>query len=140
MALKHAILAALQDGEATGYELSKRFDVSVANFWPATPQQIYRELDRLETDGMLEATLVEQSSRPNKRLFSVTSEGHDELAEFIRASARADRDPRRPAGQGGRARRRKRRMPSRPQSTSGSSAAKRSWPSTQTSGPGCSAV
>ncbi len=88
MALKHAILAALQDGETTGYELSKRFDVSVANFWPASPQQIYRELDRLESDGMLDARLVEQSSRPNKRLFSVTSKGHDELEEFVRTSVR----------------------------------------------------
>ncbi|MGK2956484.1 MAG: PadR family transcriptional regulator [Solirubrobacterales bacterium] len=88
MALKHAILAALQDGEATGYELSKRFDVSVANFWPATPQQIYRELDRLESDGMLDSRLVEQSSRPNKRFFNVTAAGHTELEEFIRATAR----------------------------------------------------
>ncbi|MGK2932072.1 MAG: PadR family transcriptional regulator [Solirubrobacterales bacterium] len=88
MALKHAILAALQDGDATGYELSKRFDVSVANFWPATPQQIYRELDRLASDGMLDARLVEQSSRPNKRMFKVTAAGRDELSEFIRASAR----------------------------------------------------
>jgi len=88
MALKHAIIAALKDGEATGYELSKRFDISVANFWPATPQQIYRELDRLESDGMLDAKLVEQTSRPNKRLFSVTAAGHDELSEFIRATAR----------------------------------------------------
>ena len=40
MALKHAVLAALLEGEASGYELSKRFDVSVANFWPATPQQM----------------------------------------------------------------------------------------------------
>lgn len=88
MALRHAILAALQEGEATGYELSKRFDVSVANFWPATPQQIYRELDRLESDGLLAARLVEQTSRPNKRFFSVTGSGHEELEEFIRATAR----------------------------------------------------
>lgn len=88
MALKHAILAALRGGEATGYELSKRFDVSVANFWPATPQQIYRELDRLESEGMLTARLVEQSSRPNKRIFRVTESGRAELEEFIRATAR----------------------------------------------------
>ena len=53
MALKHAIIASLEEQEASGYELSKRFDVSVANFWPATPQQIYGELDRLEADGLL---------------------------------------------------------------------------------------
>ena len=47
MALRHAVLAALLEGEASGYQLSKRFDVSVANFWSATPQQLYRELERL---------------------------------------------------------------------------------------------
>ena len=65
LALKHAIIASLEEQEASGYELSKRFDVSVANFWPATPQQIYGELDRLEAGGLLSAKLVEQTSRPN---------------------------------------------------------------------------
>ena len=88
MALKHAVLAALLEGEASGYELSKRFDVSVANFWPATPQQIYRELDRLESDGMLDARLVEQTSRPNKRIFTVTDTGEAELQAFIESSSR----------------------------------------------------
>lgn len=37
MSLKHAVLAALLEGEASGYDLAKIFDVSVANFWAATP-------------------------------------------------------------------------------------------------------
>ena len=49
MALRHAVLAALLEGEASGYQLAKRFDVSVANFWSATPQQLYRELERMES-------------------------------------------------------------------------------------------
>ena len=53
MALRHAVLAALLEGEASGYQLAKRFDVSVANFWSATPQQLYRELDRLEAEGLV---------------------------------------------------------------------------------------
>ena len=88
MALKHAVLAALTEGEATGYELSKRFDVSVANFWPASSQQIYRELDRLEKDGMLVARLIKQTGRPNKRIFNVTDAGEDELTSFIDSPSR----------------------------------------------------
>jgi DNA-binding PadR family transcriptional regulator len=88
LALKHAILAALREEEASGYELSKRFDVSVANFWPATPQQIYRELDRLEADGLLDAKLVEQDRRPNKRVFSPTAAGEEELGRFIEVPSR----------------------------------------------------
>ncbi len=88
MALKHAILTALREQKASGYELSKRFDLSVANFWAATPQQIYRELERLERSGMIDAEVVEQASRPNKRVFTVTEEGLRELDEFVSAELR----------------------------------------------------
>jgi DNA-binding PadR family transcriptional regulator len=88
MSLRHAVLAALLEGEASGYELAKRFDVSVAEFWSATPQQLYRDLDRLEADGLVGARLVEQRRRPNKRVFSLTAEGRAELHAFTRSEAR----------------------------------------------------
>ena len=75
MALGHAVLAALLQGEASGYDLAKSFNASVANFWVATPQQLYRELDRLEAAGLIEGRVVEQQRRPNKRLFSLTPVG-----------------------------------------------------------------
>lgn len=82
VALRHAVLAALLEGEASGYELGKRFDVSVANFWSATSQQLYRELERLEGEGLLSARVVEQQRRPNKRLYELTAAGRQELAAF----------------------------------------------------------
>src|SRR3954447_8303070 len=88
MALRHAVLASLLEGEASGYELSKRFDVSVANFWSATPQQLYRELERLEVTGLIEARVVQQRRRPNKRVFKLTDAGRDELYEFTTKPAR----------------------------------------------------
>ena len=88
MALRHAVLAALLEGEASGYELSKRFDVSVANFWTATPQQLYRELERLEAEGLLESRVVEQERRPNKRVHRLSDSGRTELHEYTRAPAR----------------------------------------------------
>lgn len=88
MALRHAVLAALLDGEASGYDLAKDFDASVANFWAASPQQLYRELDRMAAEGLISARLVEQDRRPNKHLYSLTAAGRARLAEFTRASAR----------------------------------------------------
>lgn len=82
MSLKYAVLAALLEGEASGYELSKVFDVSLANFWPATPQQLYRELERLAGDGLIEARTVPQERRPTKRLFSLTGAGREQLSAF----------------------------------------------------------
>jgi DNA-binding PadR family transcriptional regulator len=92
MSLKYAVLAALLEGEASGYELSKVFDVALANFWPATPQQLYRELDRLERDGLVAARVVQQERRPNKRMFTLTAAGRADLRAF------AAEPPRRPVG------------------------------------------
>jgi DNA-binding PadR family transcriptional regulator len=82
MALRHALMAALLEGEASGYDLAKGFDASVANFWAATPQQLYRELDRMAADGLVHARVVHQERRPDKRLFSLAAAGHRALREF----------------------------------------------------------
>ncbi|GAA3394371.1 PadR family transcriptional regulator [Cryptosporangium minutisporangium] len=88
MALRDAVMAALLGGEASGYDLAKVFDASVANFWLATPQQLYRELDRMEADGLVRARVVEQERRPNKRLFSLTEAGLEALHRFTTEPAR----------------------------------------------------
>jgi DNA-binding PadR family transcriptional regulator len=75
MALRNAVMAALLEGEASGYDLAKAFDASVANFWMSTPQQLYRELERMEAEGLVAARVIEQQRRPNKRLFSLTEAG-----------------------------------------------------------------
>jgi DNA-binding PadR family transcriptional regulator len=80
--LRNAILATLLDGEASGYDLAKGFDASVANFWTTTPQQLYRELEKMETEGLVSARVVEQERRPNKRIFSLTDAGRAELADY----------------------------------------------------------
>jgi DNA-binding PadR family transcriptional regulator len=88
MSLRHGLLAALLEGEASGYELSKRFDVSVANYWTASPQQLYRELERMEGEGLVDGRVVEQQRRPNKRSFSITETGRRELVAFTGRPAR----------------------------------------------------
>ncbi|WP_181806217.1 PadR family transcriptional regulator [Streptomyces shenzhenensis] len=82
MALRNAVMAALLEGEASGYDLAKGFDATVANFWAATPQQLYRELERMEADGLVTARVVEQERRPNKRLFSLTPAGRDAVRAY----------------------------------------------------------
>ncbi|MDX2549039.1 SDR family NAD(P)-dependent oxidoreductase [Streptomyces sp. WI04-05B] len=52
MALRNAVMAALLKGEASGYDLAKAFDATVANFWMSTPQQLYRELSARVVNGM----------------------------------------------------------------------------------------
>ncbi|MEW1583358.1 PadR family transcriptional regulator [Streptomyces microflavus] len=88
MALRHAVLAALLDEELSGYQLAKAFDMGVANFWHALPQQLYAELTRLEKEGLVAGREVVQDTRPNKRLFRVTGGGLAELEQFAAEAAK----------------------------------------------------
>lgn len=82
MALRNAVMAALLEGEASGYDLAKGFDATVANFWMTTPQQLYRELERMEAEGLVSARVVQQERRPNKRLFSLTEAGREAVRAY----------------------------------------------------------
>ena len=88
MSLRDAVLAALLEGESSGYDLAKEFDASVANFWMATPQQLYRELDRLSEQGLIQARVVHQERRPNKRVYSLTDAGHEAIQQFTAKAPR----------------------------------------------------
>lgn len=94
MALSHAILSALVCSPCSGYDLAKRFDPttegSVGFFWGASFQQIYRELSRLAEKGWLKAEKIQQESRPDKRLYSVTDLGIHELQQWIAATEEAN--------------------------------------------------
>ncbi len=82
MALEHAILVSLAEKSASGYDLARRFDASIGHFWKASHQQIYKVLGRMESDKWVEAHLVEQSGRPDKKVYAITGEGHAELVRW----------------------------------------------------------
>lgn len=84
MALSHAILAALQADPCSGYDLTKRFDGSVGFFWQASHQQIYRDLTRMEKEGLLESTRIQQTNRPDKKVYRLTEAGTAALGQWIR--------------------------------------------------------
>jgi DNA-binding PadR family transcriptional regulator len=88
MSLKYAVMAALLDGGAVGYDLGKRFDITVANFWHALPQQIYAELNRMEREGLVTTTTVVQERRPNKRVFTLSDAGREALRTWAEEPSR----------------------------------------------------
>lgn len=83
MAIAHAILVSLVDNPASGYELAKKFEASVGFFWKATYQQIYRELTKLEELGWINAEVIAQETRPDKKLYSVTDSGLQQLIQWM---------------------------------------------------------
>lgn len=83
MALAHAILAILVGKPCSGYDLRQNFEGSVGFFWRATFQQVYRELTKLEEQGLITAETIHQTQRPDKRIYSVTPAGLEHLQNWI---------------------------------------------------------
>ncbi|MDR0821760.1 MAG: PadR family transcriptional regulator [Oscillospiraceae bacterium] len=83
MSLKHGILGFLKYSEMTGYELSKAFDSSMANFWHASSSQIYRELDSLQTSGLVSCEMIVQRDKPNKKVYNITETGEEAFGAWL---------------------------------------------------------
>ncbi len=79
MALEHAILVSLGERAASGYDLARRFDASIGFFWPASHQQIYRVLARMQESGWVSSTVESQAGKPDKKVYAITESGEVEL-------------------------------------------------------------
>lgn len=84
MSLKHSILALLSLEEKTGYQLAKDVQTSIAFFWKATHQQIYRDLSGLEKSGLVSYRDVPQEEKPDKKIYSITRSGTQELLRWMK--------------------------------------------------------
>lgn len=82
MSLPHALLTSLMERPSSGMDLAHRFERSIGYFWPATHQQIYRELGRLEEAGWV-ASEPAETGRGRKRLYHVLPAGQEELRRWM---------------------------------------------------------
>lgn len=83
MSLRFAILGLLSRESLTGYDLTKRFDTTIAFFWSAKHSQIYPELAALTKEGLVTFEVVTQTSKPNKKVYTITDDGRAELTRWI---------------------------------------------------------
>lgn len=83
MSLKHAILVLLESESQSGYDLLKQFKQSLGYFWNAKHQQIYQQLKSLTKDGLIACALEEQDSKPDKKIYKITTNGLAELSSWI---------------------------------------------------------
>jgi DNA-binding PadR family transcriptional regulator len=61
------------------------FDNSVRHFWSADQSQIYRTLSRLEGQGWVSKTVIDQEDRPDRKEYTLTAEGSQELLRWLQS-------------------------------------------------------
>lgn len=81
--MRNLILALLAKQPAHGYELKIQIETALGKLWPKiNVGQIYVTLKRLERDGLVRSETIEQSDRPDKKVFELTPAGHDALVDW----------------------------------------------------------
>ena len=69
----------LTDGPASGYDMKKCFESSFGHFFPAGYGSIYPALATLARNGMVEFEEVPQEGKPDRKVYSITDKGREEL-------------------------------------------------------------
>jgi DNA-binding PadR family transcriptional regulator len=90
MNLRSVLLGFLTRGNLTGYELKGVMDESVGFFFGASYGSIYPALRSLEGEGLVRSSVVVQSDRPNKKVYSLTPEGRGYFLEGLKKPLAAD--------------------------------------------------
>src|SRR5918996_5149289 len=80
VSLRIAALGLLAQKPASGYDLLKQFEQSMANVWPATQSQLYGELNKLADTGLIEVVDIGPRGRKEYR---ITEAGRAELQRWV---------------------------------------------------------
>lgn len=91
MSLRQVLLVYLGSGAASGYDIVKGFQRTYGHLWNATYQQVYRDLNKLHEDGLIEQEVVESGNRPPRKVYRLNAAGQEELHRFAAEPAKPPR-------------------------------------------------
>ena len=80
--IKFLLLALLTSRSCHGYELKTAFEDLFGGTWPLNPGQVYMTLQRLEDDALVSSHRVSQDLLPDRRVFTITEDGRQELKRW----------------------------------------------------------
>ncbi|HYH01568.1 MAG TPA: PadR family transcriptional regulator [Bacillota bacterium] len=80
---KYAILGVLNYKPASGYDIKKFCDESIAHFWNENYGHIYPVLKQLEVDGWVTKTTEINAGKPPRNVYQITATGKKALHEWL---------------------------------------------------------
>src|SRR5438270_4614797 len=81
--LRYIILGLLGARPMSGYDIKQAFDRALASYWNAGNSQIYTTLKSLSDAELVEAEVIVQKSRPNRKVYRLTPTGQAELDRWL---------------------------------------------------------
>jgi DNA-binding PadR family transcriptional regulator len=86
---EYVLLGFLYKNPSHGYELHRRLLGDFGNIWHASQSQTYNILKRLESQGHITSTNVEQEKLPPRQLLFITEKGRKRFYEWLMAPTKS---------------------------------------------------
>lgn len=92
MNVRTLCLAILNIQDATGYEIKKlSTEGEFQHFVEVSFGSIYPALSKLEQDGMVSSHIATQDGKPNRKIYSITTQGKSEFINLINVLPKPDK-------------------------------------------------
>ncbi|MDD7795373.1 PadR family transcriptional regulator [Clostridium sp. 'White wine YQ'] len=79
--LSYGLLGLLVNESLSGYDLTNRANI----FWHTTHSRIYPLLGKLEQEGYVTFSLIRQSDKPDKKIYSLTEKGLNAVKLWLKS-------------------------------------------------------
>lgn len=90
MSVRFGILAMLDHRSMYGYDIRRELECELGPEWSVNYGQVYSTLERLVRDGLVvQSDTVSVGDAPDRKLYTVTPAGRDELGEWFLTPASA---------------------------------------------------
>lgn len=83
MSVKYALLGLLAHTPRHGYELKAAFEASFSQMRLLNVGQIYTNLSRLRSEGLVSSQTIDQSQAPARKVYQLTGTGRQALDEWL---------------------------------------------------------
>jgi len=80
---RYSILGMLSIAPMSGYDIKKRIEESVSNFWTESYGQIYPILKSLVAEKLVTKTVEKGAGKPDRHVYSLTERGREELRRWL---------------------------------------------------------
>jgi PadR family transcriptional regulator, regulatory protein AphA len=80
---KYAILGMLSIAPMSGYDIKKKVETSISNFWTESYGQIYPVLRNLIAQKLVTKTVESEAGKPDRHVYSLTARGRKELRRWL---------------------------------------------------------
>jgi DNA-binding PadR family transcriptional regulator len=81
---KYAILGMLSIYPMSGYDIKKKVEESISNFWTESYGQIYPILRTLIAEKLVTKTVEKGAGKPDRHVYALTARGRKELRRWLR--------------------------------------------------------